>query len=408
MSGNVLPYGRHSIDEHDIAAVIRVLRGEWLTTGPAADAFEMALARLVDAPHAVVCSSGTAALHLAVLALGIGPGDVAVVPTLTFAATANCVRLAGGEVVFSDIDPETGLMRPEDFSAALKRAAGQRMRAVLPVHFAGQPADMPALAKIARKAGLAIVEDAAHAIGTRYTDNAAMAPIGACRHSDLTTFSFHPVKTVTMAEGGAVTTADGTLARRLARLRGHGIERDGSRFVGIRSDADADLEAPGPWTYEVQEVGLNYRASDLHCALGLSQLAKLAGFIARRQTIVGHYDRQLTGLAPVLRPLGRVIGAETAWHLYPIRVDFAALGCSRTDFMAALRAHGVGTQVHYTPVHQQPYYRQRYGSLSLPNAEAYYRSALALPLYPAMTDADIDRVVEAVLHVVDFYSRAGT
>ncbi len=408
MSGNVLPYGHHSIDEHDIAAVIGVLRGEWLTTGPAVDAFEMALARLVEAPHAVVCASGTAALHLAVLALGIGPGDVAVVPTLTFAATANCVRLAGGEVVFADVDPETGLMRPEDFSAALKRAAGLRMRAVLPVHFAGQPADMPALADIARKAGLAIVEDAAHAIGTRYADNAETAPIGACRHSDLTTFSFHPVKTVTMAEGGAVTTADGTLARRLARLRGHGIERDGSRFVGIRSDAGADLEATGPWTYEVQEVGLNYRASDLHCALGLSQLAKLAGFIARRQAIVARYDRQLAGLAPLLRPLGRVIGSEPAWHLYPVRVDFAALDCNRVDFMAALREHGVGTQVHYIPVHWQPYYRRRYGTLSLPNAEAYYRSALSLPLYPAMTDMDVDRVIDSVERVIGARSRSGT
>jgi len=405
MTMAVLPYGRQSVDEQDVAAVVNVLRGDWLTTGPAVGAFEAALARTVGAPHAVVCANGTAALHLAVLALDIGPGDTAIVPTMTFAATANCVRLAGGEVVFADVDPATGLMRPDDLRDALARAGNARVRAVLPVHYAGQPADMPALADVARAAGLAIVEDAAHAVGTRYRDGDAMVPVGACRHGNLVTFSFHPVKTVTTAEGGAVTTADAGLARRLARLRNHGIERDPAHFAGI-GDPDGDA-APGPWVYEVQEAGLNYRASDLHCALGVSQLGRLGAFVARRRAIVARYDAALAGLAPALEALGRVAGAETAWHLYPVRIDFAALGRDRKAIMAELRARGVGTQVLYIPVHRQPYYRARYGAVTLPGAEDYYRRMLALPLFPAMSDDDVDRVVEAVHAVVGRAGRAG-
>lgn len=399
----MLPYGRHSLNEQDIAVVIDVLRGDWLTTGPTVAAFEEALAAAVSAPHAVACANGTAALHLAILGLDIGPGDTAIVPTMTFAATANCVRLAGGEVVFADVDPATGLMRAEDLEDALARAGDARVRVVLPVHYAGQPVEMPTIASMARSRGLRIVEDAAHAVGTQYRDGSETAPVGACRHGDITTFSFHPVKTITMGEGGAITTADAGLARRIARLRGHGIERDPARFVGI---GDAG-NTPGPWVYEVQEVGLNYRASDLQCALGLSQLRRLDEFVARRGALVARYDERLAELAPIVRPISRVEGARTAWHLYPVHIDFEALGRGRSAVMAALRAQRIHTQVLYIPVHRQPYYRRRYGTAALPGAEAFYSRMLALPLFPAMSDSDVDRVVAAIADIVGSAGRAG-
>ena len=389
-----LPYGRHSVDEDDIAAVAAVLRGDWLTTGPTVRAFEQALARRVGAADAVSCSSGTAALHLAALALGLGEGDVAVVPAITFLATANAVRFVGAEVAFADVDPETGLMGPQHVEAALAQVGGGRARAVFPVHLAGQTADPVGLRALADRHGLAVVEDACHALGTRYrgAPGDADVPVGACRHADMAVFSFHPVKTIAMGEGGAVTAADPDRAARVRRLACHGMVRDPACFVQPELAVAPD-GSPNPWYYEMPEIGFNYRASDIHCALALSQLNKLDRFVAERRSLADLYRRALEPLAPLVRPLGRVPGSTPGWHLCVALVDFAAAGVSRDAVMRHLREAGIGTQVHYIPVHLQPYYRRRYGTRHLPGAESYYRRTLSLPLFPGMTADDVTYVV---------------
>jgi len=387
----LLPYGRQWLDADDIAAVAAVLRGDWLTTGPTVRAFEEAVAARVGARFAVACSSGTAGLHLAALALDLDLRDTALVPSLTFLATANAARYVGAEVAFADVDPATGLMRIADVEAAL--AERPAVRALFAVHYAGQCADLPDLAALAEARGLVIVEDAAHAIGTTYTDAAGgRHHVGACAHSAMTVFSWHPVKTVTMGEGGVITTNDEALFGRLQRLRAHGMERAPAAFAN-RELAFADDGTANPWYYEMPELGYNYRATDIHCALGLSQLRKLDRFIAIRARLAARYDRALAPLAPLVRPLGRIAGVAPAWHLYVVLIDFVAAGVTRGTLMRRLNALGIGCQVHYIPVHLQPYYRRRYGERHLPGAEAFYAHALTLPLFAAMGENDVERVV---------------
>ena len=386
-----LPYGRQSIDDDDIEAVVRVLRGDYLTTGPAVAAFESALAAQTQAPHAVACANGTAALHLATLALGLGEGDAAIVPTVTFLATANAVRYTGAEVIFADVDPDSGLMTASTLKEALSHAGGANVRAVLPVHLAGQSAEMTAIANVSEAEGLAVIEDAAHAIGASVNENGKVIPVGACAHSTMTTFSFHPVKTITMGEGGVVTTRDPRLAERLTRLRSHGM----THSPGQLSENDQAFDADGarnPWYYEMSEPGFNYRLTDMQCALGLSQMAKLEDFVSRRRDLVAYYDERIAALAPLVRPLKRVADCAPAWHLYAVLIDFAATDIDRAQLMNALRDEGIGTQVHYIPVHRQPYYRRRYGAIDLPGADGYYERTLSLPLFPEMSEADVDRV----------------
>lgn len=386
-----LPYGRHDIDDADVAAVVAALRGPALTGGPAVPGFEAALARAVGARHAVACSSGTAALHLALAALDLTPGTGVVVPSLTFVATANAVLMAGGRVIFADVDPDTGLMGPDHLADALARAGGP-VGAVVPVHLNGRAVDLAALAKVA--GACPIIDDACHALGTRVGAHA----IGAMPQSRASCFSFHPVKTIAMGEGGAVTTNDGALAERVARLRNHGLIRDPASF----RDAGQGFEAEGrahPWYYEIHEQGFNYRASDLHCALGTSQLARLDSFVTRRRHLVARYRRGLAPLAPAVRPLAGD-NATTAWHLQVVLCDFAALARTRGDLMRALAGRGIGTQVHYLPVHRQPFYRDRCPDLVLPGADAYYDRCLSLPLFPAMTDADVDAVLAALTDIL--------
>lgn len=402
MSGRLIPYGRQYLDEADIDAVTQVLRGDWLTQGPSVGWFERAFAEHVGARHAVACANGTAALHLAMLALGIGPGDAVIVPSVTFLATANAARYVGADVAFADVDPDTGLLRRQDAEAALARAQarGWRVRAILPVHLAGQPADMEGLAALAAEHGLVLVEDACHAIGTRLTGAEGRAvAIGACDRTAMACFSFHPVKTLATGEGGMVTTNDDALAASLRRHVSHGMTRDEADFTEADAAFGADGK-PNPWYYEMPAPGFNYRLTDIQAALGLSQLAKLDRFVAARRTLVAHYDQALAPLAPLLRPAVRVAGAEPGWHLYPVLVDYPALGMDRSAFMGRLRQQGVGTQVHYIPVHRQPYYLRLYGPLDLPGADGWYRRCLSLPLFAGMAMTDLDRVVQAVTKIV--------
>lgn len=390
-----LPYGRQLIEEDDVDAVAAVLRSGSLTSGPAVERFERALEAATGGGHAVACSSGTAALHLAALAAGLGPGERAIVPAVTFLATANAVRYTGAEVVFADVDPDSGLITAATAEAAARRAGGP-VRAVFPVHLAGQFGDLPALSALARARGWTVIEDACHALGTRYRLAGGFeGRVGDGRWSDAAVFSFHPVKTVAMGEGGAVVADDAALAARAAALRNHGVTRDPARFLVPGQGLDADGRAL-PWYYEMAEPGFNYRASELHCALGVSQLAKLERFATRRRALAARYDAALAPLAPLVRPTARTPGVSAAWHLYVVLIDFAAAGVPRETVMERLRAAGIGTQVHYIPVPWQPYYRERSGVLELPGAERYYRRCLTLPLFPAMADDDVARVAGAL------------
>lgn len=390
-----LPYGKQLIEDDDVAAVVAALRGDFLTTGPSVAAFEEAFAARVGARHAVSCANGTAALHMTSMALDLKAGDHAIVPAITFLATANCARYVGAEVTFADVDPSTALMTEATLEGALTRA-GSAAKAVYPVHMNGQTADMVAISKRARARGLAIVEDACHALGGAYRGADGLeAPVGACRHSDMAIFSFHPVKIIASGEGGMVTTNDDTLAARLRRERSHGMVREPSLFED-KDQAFGPDGSTNPWYYEMPEPGFNYRLTDIHAALGLSQLKKLDRFAARRRELVSIYDRALAAYAPIVRPLSRTPHDTPGWHLYVALIDFARAGIDRGACMRAMAKSGIGSQVHYLPLHRQPYYLRRYGAMSLPGAERYYAGALSLPLSAQMTGEDVDRVVRAL------------
>jgi UDP-4-amino-4,6-dideoxy-N-acetyl-beta-L-altrosamine transaminase len=397
MADRFLPYGRHLIGDDDIAAVAEVLRGDWLTTGPAVAAFEADFAQTVGARYALACNSGTAALHMAAHALGLGPGDHVIAPAITFLATANAAVYVGAEVVFADVDAETGAVTAETVREAAARAGGP-VKAIFPVHLKGTVADPPGIAEAAEALGAAVVEDACHALGTTYTANGAIARVGACAHSRIATFSLHPVKMIAMGEGGVVTTNDPALAEAMRRFRSHGMVHDAAAWH--LPEQGMEEGEPAPWYYEMPEPGFNYRATDLACALARSQLRKLDRFVARRGELAALYDRLLAPLAPHVLPPTRVAGCEAGWHLYAVRIDFAALGLTRGAVMRALRARGIGSQVHYVPVPWQPYWRTRQAVPSLPGAEHYYSRTLSLPLFPGMEDDEVGRVVTTLADVL--------
>lgn len=390
-----LPYGRQSIDQSDIDAVVETLRSDYLTTGPAVERFECELAEAVGAKHAVVVANGTAALHIAALTRDLQPNDAVIVPSITFAASANCIAYCGAQVVFADVDPDTGLITDDAFDEALAVIGpDHRFAGVVPVHYAGRAVDLSHISSVCRDRGAFLIEDACHAIGTTGPQGA----IGACEASDMAIFSFHPVKTLTTGEGGAVTTNDADLARRLRLLRSHGIERDPGHFAGLRFGGDADT---GPWVYEMQALGFNYRLPDLNCALGSAQLKRLPQFVARRAALVERYHEALAATNLPVRWAPPVEQRPT-FHLFAVSIDFEALGTTRTAVMQGLRDRGIGSQVHYIPVHRQPYWQTRaLAQRDLPGADRYYKTTLSLPLYADMGDDDPARVVAALGEVLD-------
>lgn len=380
----LIPYGKQWIDDTDIASVVDTLKSDFLTQGPAVEKFEAEIRELTGAKYCVVVANATAGLHLAVAALGVEPGNEGITSPISFVASANCLAYNGLTPCFADIEPRSYCMDPVE----LERKIGPKTKVVVPVDFTGQPADMASIKRIADRHDLRLVEDAAHAIGSRYPDG---SPVGSCRYSDLSVFSFHPVKTITTGEGGAITTNDEQLFKRLSLLRTHGITRDPAR-----------LECnPGPWYYEMQDLGFNFRMTDIQASLGSSQLRRLTGFKKRRREIVHTYNEAFAGLSRITTPFESE-GSDSCFHLYVLKIDFESIGKSRADVMEELKTLGVGTQVHYIPIHLQPYYRNRYGYVpgSFPEAEAYYEEALSLPLYPLMSDKDVKKVIEAVERVL--------
>ncbi|MDP6419941.1 MAG: UDP-4-amino-4,6-dideoxy-N-acetyl-beta-L-altrosamine transaminase [SAR202 cluster bacterium] len=376
----LLPYGRQALTDDDIATVVQVLRSDWLTTGPKVAEFEEAIADFVGAAHAVSFSSGTAALHGAVLAAGVGPGDEVITSPLTFCATANCVLYQGATPVFADVSDDTLNLDPDDVS----RRLSPRAKAILPVDYGGHPADLDEFLALADRDGLTVIEDAAHALGARYRGRR----VGSISH--MTVFSFHPVKHVTTGEGGMVTTNDATHARRLRMCRNHGID----------SDARA-RQASGQWYYEMTALGCNYRLTDIASALGLSQMSRLDTNVERRRTIARQYAGSLAAIPGLRLPHTRS-DAEPAWHLYPVRVDPHIVRGERDEIFRALRAEGLGVNVHYIPVHLHPYYRQRFGDRSgwWPIAEQASRELISLPMFHAMSDGEAQDVVAAVRKVM--------
>lgn len=367
-----IPYGKQSIDETDIQAVLDVLHSDYLTTGPKIEEFEQLVADYTGARYAVAVSNGTAALHIACLAAGIGPGDEVITTPITFAASANCVLYCGAVPVFADIDARTYNIDPQE----IRKKITSRTKAILPVHLAGQPCDLDEIHRIAKEHHLIVIEDGAHALGAEYKGK----KIGSL--SDMTTFSFHPVKPITTGEGGMVMTNDETLYRNLLLLRSHGITRKEEQF----------FQNDGPWYYEQQLLGYNYRITDIQCALGISQLKKLDVFLARRRTLAANYQQAFADRTDLVTPY-QMEGTQSGWHLYILKL----LQNDRKEIFIKLREKGIGVNVHYIPVYLHPYYRTHgYANVCCEKAETLYKTMLSLPLYPSLSDEQQEKVIECV------------
>ncbi|MBN2570086.1 MAG: UDP-4-amino-4,6-dideoxy-N-acetyl-beta-L-altrosamine transaminase [Deltaproteobacteria bacterium] len=372
----MIPYGRQWIDEDDIQAVVKVLRSDWLTTGPCVESFEKAFAEQVSAKYAVAVNSGTAALHAAMFALGIGPGDEVIVPAMTFAASANCVVFQGGTPVFADVHPETLLIDP----AKVEEKITEKTRAIIGVDYAGQPCDWDRLRETADRHNLRLVGDGCHALGAEYKGRKVGSLAG------MTIFSFHPVKHITTGEGGMITTDDEKLAQRMHIFRNHGITTD-----------HRHRESQGSWFYEMVDLGYNYRLTDFQCALGISQLRKLPKFLKHRREIAARYDEAFSDL-PAINPLAVRLDVLHAYHLYVVKIDFKRIDIDRAALFTSLREKGIAINVHYIPVHLHPFYRNRFhtGPGMCPVAEKAYEEIISLPLFPGMSDVDVTTVIGAV------------
>ena len=380
-----LPYGKQWIDEDDIKAVVDVLKGDYLTTGPTISAFEQKIAEYVGAKYAVAFSNGTAALHGACFAAGIGAGVEVITTPITFAASANCVLYQGGKVVFADIDPQTYNIDP----AEIQKKITEKTKAIIPVDFTGQPVNLDKIHELARKYNLIVIEDAAHALGAKYRGK----KVGSL--SDMTMFSFHPVKHVTSGEGGMITTNNKEYYEKLLQFRSHGITREQGKLK----------ENHGPWYYEMQFLGYNYRMTDIQAALGFSQMDKLDIFVGKRKEIVSKYNQAFQGMKQIITPFQDITG-ESSWHLYIIRLRLEELVVGRKEIFEDLQKKNIGVNVHYIPVHMLPYYQELgYVKGSLPHAEKLYEEIISLPLFPAMSEQDIDDVISSVQQTIKTFSR---
>lgn len=383
----MIPYCRQNVDQDDIDAVVEVLRSDWLTQGPTLERFERAVAKRCEAGHAVAVCNATAGLHLACLAVGLGPGDLLWTSPNSFVASANCARYCGADVDFVDIDPQTWNLDVRALAEKLERAraAGRLPKVLVAVAFSGQSCALREIARLSREYGFRVIEDAAHALGAHY----AGEPVGSGRYADLTVFSFHPVKIITSGEGGMVLCNTPELAQRLRDLRSHGITRDPARM---------SEPSHGSWYYQQTELGFNYRMCDIQAALGLSQLNRLDEFLARRRELAARYQRLLADLPLQLPAMQEE--AESAWHLYVVRLD-ARLEARHRDIFEGLRSAGIGVNLHYIPIHLQPYYRDLgFAEGDFPEAERYYRQAISLPLFPDLTDALQDEVIDVLRRVL--------
>lgn len=380
----MIGYGHQYIDDSDIEAVVKVLKSDYLTQGPSVTQFEKSICEITGVKYCVSVSNATAGLHIAVAALGLGEGDEGITTPNTFLASSNCMVYNNVKPVFADINPVSYNIDP----AEIEKRITDKTKLLIPVHFAGLPCEMEKISAIAKRRNLHVIEDAAHAIGSQYADGSY---VGNCKYSDMTVFSFHPVKTITTGEGGAVTTNDEKLYKKLLMLRSHGTTKDENLLT----------KNPGPWYYEMQSLGFNYRMTDMQAALGCSQLAKLDWFKKRRREVVAVYNNAFAGMKYLKTPI-EPKDVSSCFHLYAVQLDFSALGKSRVRVMQELRNKEIGTQVHYIPVHTQPFYKETYGYKEgdYPNAEKYYEQELSLPLYPGLSDEDVNSVIKAVKEVI--------
>ena len=395
VSARPLPYGRQCIEDDDVEAVATQLRDDWLTQGPTVKRFEDALAEATGAKYAVAVANGTAALHLACLAAGVGPGDVGITSTVTFVASANAIRYCGGEPVLTDVEPDTGILSLESLESRMRELAsrGRAPKVIIPVDLTGSVANLVAIRAIADRAGAIVIEDAAHSLGATYVHEGATFRAASCAHTQMAILSFHPVKHITTGEGGAITTNDEKLYKDLLDLRTHGITKDAARLT--KND--------GPWYYEQHALGFNYRITDMQCALGVSQAKKLGRFVARRREIASRYDAAFRKMSDRVLPLRVPHGVRSSYHLYVAQLvprpgeALDSVAERRLALFLRLREESIFPQVHYIPVHRQPdFVRNGFGAGGFEGAERYYAGCISLPMFPAMRDDDIERVVETI------------
>lgn len=391
-------YGAHCIDEEDIVAVSNVLRGPNLTCGDFIEQFEKELAHLVQSKYVVVCSNGTTALHLASLVAGVKPDDYVIVPTITFLATANAPKYCGANIIFCDVDSLTGLVTEDTVREAIQRAPKKPL-AFYPVDLAGQPSCSFSIRRLCEEYGIKIIQDSAHSLGTTAVSENSKWAIGSNKYSDFTTFSFHPVKNITTGEGGAITTNDEVDYKKLKVLRSHGMLRDADLFLDHHLGFDSNHQK-NPWYYEMQHMGYNYRMTDIQAALGLSQLKKIQKFKNTRRELKSAYDKALMPYDGIINPIKSIPNADPFWHLYSVLIDFKKVKKQRSDVMHRLAEKGIGTQVHYIPVHLQPYYKKLSPSPVLDGSMAYYSKTLSLPLHSHLNENDVKYVVESLTEVL--------
>ena len=384
---DLIPYGKQDINRDDVLAVSKALKSDYLTTGPLVEEFEKSFSKFTGSDFTISCTNGTSALHLACIAIGIKKRDWVIVPTTTFLATANAVRFCGADVLFCDVDEDTGLITPDTLEMTIAHAKKNNLsiKAVISVHLTGKPVDLAGLKMICNREKLILISDSCHALGGIYKN----FPIGCCKYEDLNTFSFHPVKAITSGEGGAVTTNNEELAEKMRLMRSHNMKR---------------TTASNHWyTYEMEYPGFNYRMSDIQCALALSQLKKVEKFVRKRERLVHLYNSKFNKISSFLQtPVypNKEIVSRVGWHLYAVLIDFDKLKVTKSTFMNKLVEKKIRTQVHYIPVHTQPYYRKRYGSRKLPGAKNYFKKTLSLPLFTKMSVADVDYVVEQISDLI--------